>query len=125
YGRGYHSSTGTDMPDVSAGPVYVVSNAGQKQYALPGETDNIWTRNGAVAVARAQDTTTFQAITVDGDTLSYESVVTHVRDGGEATAQVGDTLDAFTITKRADGAKWVTEQGAEVPDESVDPVNTG
>ncbi|RLV56759.1 LPXTG cell wall anchor domain-containing protein [Aeromicrobium phragmitis] len=123
YGRGFHTSTETDMSGVTAGPVYVVSNAGQKQYTLPSETDNIWTRNGAVAVKRAQDTSTYQAIRVDGDTLSYESVVTYTRPGGAATTQVGDTLDSFTITKRDDGAKWVTEQGVDVPDESVEPVN--
>ncbi|WBU37260.1 GH92 family glycosyl hydrolase [Homoserinibacter sp. YIM 151385] len=123
YGRGHHSSTATGMPGVTAGPVYVVSNAGQKQYTLPSADDNIWTRNGAVAVQRAQDTSTFQSIRVDGDTLSYESVVTYTRPGGAASTQAGDTLDRFTITKRADGAKWVTEAGVEVPDASTPPVN--
>ncbi|WP_205855666.1 metallophosphoesterase, partial [Phytoactinopolyspora endophytica] len=122
YGRGYHGSTGTDMDGVSAGPVYIIANAGQKQYEMSGD-DNVWTQNGALPVVRAQDTTTFQSIRVDGDTLAYESVVTHVRDGGEAYAEVGETLDAFTITKRDDGAKWVVEDGIETPDESVDPVN--
>ncbi|NED99772.1 GH92 family glycosyl hydrolase [Phytoactinopolyspora halotolerans] len=122
YGRGYHGSTGSDMEGVTAGPVYVVANAGQKQYTLTGE-DNVWTQNGAVPVVRAQDTSTYQAITVDDDTLTFESVVTHTRDGGAAESEVGDVLDSFTITKRDDGAKWVTEAGAEVPDETVDPVN--
>lgn len=66
YGRGYHSSTATDTPGVSAGPVYVVSNAGEKMYTLPSATDNIWTRNGAEAVTREQDTATVQGISVDG-----------------------------------------------------------
>ncbi len=123
YGRGYHGSTGTDLPGVSAGPVYVVSNAGQKQYTLPAGDDHIWNRNGATAVVRAQDTSTYQAISVDGDTLSYSSVVTYTRPGGAATVAVGDELDAFTITKRADGAKWVTEQGTAVPGPEVAPVN--
>jgi predicted alpha-1,2-mannosidase len=123
YGRGYHQSTGTDMAGVTAGPVYVVANAGQKQYAPAPETDNVWTQNGGVPVKRAADTSTYQAITVDGDTLTYESVVTYTAEGGLATAKVGDTLDSFTITQRDNGAKWVTETGVAVPDETVEPVN--
>ncbi|GMA33397.1 GH92 family glycosyl hydrolase [Litorihabitans aurantiacus] len=123
YGRGFSSSTATGIDGVSAGPVYVVSNAGAKQYTLPSASDNIWTRNNATAVVRAQDTSTFQKITVDGDTLTYSSVVTHVRPGGAATVAVGDELDSFTITQREDGAKWVTEKGVAVPGPEVGPVN--
>ncbi len=123
YGRGHSGSTKTGIDGVTAGPVYVVSNAGQKQYTLPSATDNIWTRNNATAVVRAQDTSTFQKIRVDGDTLKYEAVVTYARSGGSATKAVGDTLDSFTITKRDDGAKWVTEAGVPVPGPEVEPVN--
>ncbi|PWD51455.1 alpha-mannosidase [Serinibacter arcticus] len=123
YGRGYSSSTATGMDGVTAGPVFVVSNAGQKHYTLPSATDNIWTRNNATAVVRAQDTATFQKITVDGDTLEYTSVVTQNRPGGSASVAVGEELDSFTITKREDGAKWVTEAGVAVPGPEVAPVN--
>lgn len=124
YGRGHHLSTATDLEGVSAGPVYVVANAGEKMYTVSPPDDNIWTRNGAELVRQAQDTATYSAIRVDGDTLTYEAVATYTRPGGAAPIEVGETLDSFTITKRDDGAKWVTEDGVSVPDASVAPVNT-
>lgn len=117
YGRGVMNRNLTDRPGVATGPVYVVANAGQKQYRLSPDNDNVWNRNGATAQVRAQDTSSFQKIEVAGDTLRYESVVTYVE--GESTHQVGDTLDAFTITKHDNGAKWVTDAGVAVPGPEV------
>ncbi|RPF22328.1 GH92 family glycosyl hydrolase [Myceligenerans xiligouense] len=118
YGRGYHTMDITETEGVTTGPVYAISNGGRKQYVL-NRGESVWEANGAVAVKQAQDVSAYQAITVDGDTLRYESVATYVVPGGESPVEVGETLDAFTITKYDSGAKWVTEPGIEIPDESV------
>ncbi|MDG4797072.1 GH92 family glycosyl hydrolase [Micromonospora sp. WMMD1082] len=120
YGRGHHDSSATASAGITAGPVYVVSNGGRKQYRL-NLADSVWERNNAVTVRRAQDVSAYQAITVDGGTLRYESVATYTVAGGESPVRVGETLDAFTITKYDTGAKWVTEEGTEVPGPSVPP----
>jgi predicted alpha-1,2-mannosidase len=119
YGRGSMDRHRTATPGVSTGPVYVVANAGQKQYRAAPDADNVWTRNRATPVVKAQDTSTFQRIAVDGDTLRYESVVTYVEAGGQAPKAPGETLDSFTITRYDDGAKWVTEAGVVVPGDEV------
>ncbi|MBM6403416.1 GH92 family glycosyl hydrolase [Phycicoccus sp. CSK15P-2] len=119
YGRGHMNRNETATPGLTTGPVYVNADGGSKMYQLSPEDDNVWTRNNAEAVRRAQDTSTYQAIHVDGDTLRYESVVTYVRPGGEAYTEVGDVLDSFTVTKYDDGAKWVAEAGVEVPGDEV------
>ncbi|GAB4083831.1 hypothetical protein GCM10028784_04610 [Myceligenerans cantabricum] len=118
YGRGYHTMDITETEGVTTGPVYAISNGGRKQYAL-NRGESVWEANGAVAVKQAQDVSAYQAVRVDGDTLHYESVATYVVPGGESPVGVGETLDEFTITKYDSGAKWVTEPGVEIPDESV------
>lgn len=123
YTRGYQQSTATSMNGVTAGPVYVLANSGQKLYPLSPAESNTWTRNGAVPVKRAQGVASYQSVKVDGDTLSFKSVVTFTGSGAAAGTNVGDTLDEFTITKRDDGAKWVTEPGVAVPGPEVPPVN--
>ncbi|MEE6295662.1 fibronectin type III domain-containing protein [Georgenia wangjunii] len=128
YARGYVSSDATTTPGITTGPVYAVSVAGPKYYDQQPEDDNVWTRNGATQVVRAGQTSTFQGITVSGGTLRYESYVAAKWDGDEASTTdvpVGGLLDSFTITKRDDGTKWVTEDGVDVPapGEGPDPVN--
>ncbi len=92
----------------STGPVYVVSNAGSKHYDLAGPTGNNWDTNGARRVVGAEGVSTFQSIEVSADRLVYRSTVAHARDGGSPQgAIVGDTLDAFTISKDSNGAKRV------------------
>jgi hypothetical protein len=118
YGRGFHSQNATERAGVSTGPVYIVANSGEKQYALQGDP-NVWTKNGATLMASYADTSTYQAISVDGDTLSYKSVATWARAGGNSPFVPGDTVDEFTITKYDSGAKWVTEAGVAAPAESV------
>ncbi len=123
YVRGYHNSDDTELDGVTSGPVYAISNGGSKVYPMTPDDDNNFTRNNATMVTRGTDLAAYQAIRVDGDTLRYTSVVTWNRDGGTAPAGVGETLDEFTITKRPDGAKWVTEAGMPVPGADVAPVN--
>ncbi|WP_253194488.1 GH92 family glycosyl hydrolase [Streptomyces sp. MP131-18] len=126
YGRGHLVADETDTPGLTTGPVFVVANAGSKFYDIQPEDDNVWTRNGATQDARAQQTSTYQAITVDGDTLNYRSVIAHKGDERAVPGEIGDTLDTFTITEYDDGTKWVTEAGVEIPaDESGDPEGPG
>ncbi|ARQ71994.1 GH92 family glycosyl hydrolase [Streptomyces marincola] len=125
YGRGHMTEDETATPGLTTGPVYVVSNAGAKHYEIQPEDDNVWTRNGARQDARAQQTSTYQAITVDGDTLSYQSVITHKGDDRAAPGEIGDTLDSFTITEYDDGTKWVANAGVEVPPAPGEPGDPG
>ncbi|WP_259453160.1 GH92 family glycosyl hydrolase [Streptomyces ginkgonis] len=121
YTRGYVNDDATDTPGLTTGPVYVVADAGSKFYDLQPADDNVWTRNGATQVARAQQTSTYQAITVDGESLSYRSVIAHKGDDRAAPGEIGDTLDSFTVTRFADGTKWVTEDGVTPPERPEDP----
>jgi predicted alpha-1,2-mannosidase len=118
YGRGFHTQNATGREGVSTGPVYVVANSGEKQYALQGDP-NVWTKNGAQLMASYADTSTYQSISVDGDVLKYKSVATWARAGGNSPFTPGDTVDEFAITKYGSGAKWVTEAGVAAPAESV------
>ncbi|MFF3031363.1 metallophosphoesterase [Streptomyces rubiginosohelvolus] len=116
YARGYVNADATDTPGVTTGPVYAVAMAGPKYYELSPADDNVWTRNGATQVARAAHTSTFQGITVSKDTIRYEAVIGAKWDDRSTTdKEVGETLDAFTITKNDDGVKYVTEDGVAVP----------
>jgi predicted alpha-1,2-mannosidase len=118
YARGSHTQNATDRPGVSTGPVYVVANAGEKQYTLQGDP-NVWTKNGAKVEKSFADTSTYQSISVDGDQLKYKSVATWAREGGKSPFKPGDTVDEFAITKYDTGAKWVTEAGVEAPGKDV------
>lgn len=118
YGRGFHNQNATSRDGVSTGPVYVVANSGEKQYALQGDP-NVWTKNGAKLMKSYADTSTYQSIKVDGDQLKYKSVATWARAGGKSPFVPGDTVDEFTITKYDSGAKWVTEPGVTVPGKDV------
>ncbi|RBL82342.1 alpha-mannosidase, partial [Streptomyces cavourensis] len=116
YARGYVDADATDTPGVTTGPVYAVAMSGPKYYELSPADDNVWTRNGATQVARAAHTSTFQGITVTKDTIRYESVVAAKWDDRSTTdKEVGEVLDAFTITKSDAGVKYVTEDGVSVP----------
>ncbi|MFW2512369.1 fibronectin type III domain-containing protein [Demequina sp. SO4-13] len=119
YARGHMVDDQTDVDGVTSGPVYAVSVSGPKYYEMQPEDANVWTANGATQVVRAGHTSTFQGITVDGDTLTYESVV--ARKGAESTTslEIGDTLDAFSITKYDDGTKCVMEDGVAAPGPGV------
>jgi hypothetical protein len=109
YSRGFRTANG---------PAYVVSVLGPKYYDLTSETDNDWVANGAVRVAAAQETSTFQAICMNGDRLTYESIVAAKGERSSTTKQVGETLDAFTID-RSGPRKRVIEGGRCAPSETA------
>lgn len=124
YARGFVNADATETPGITTGPVYAVSVAGPKYYDQQPEDDNVWTRNGATQVVRAGHTSTFQGITVSGNTLRYESIVAAKWDGDEESTTdvpVGGVLDAFTITKYDDGSKYVTEDGVAIPGPGAGP----
>lgn len=95
YGRGNLVANRTADPAVQTGPVYVVSVTGPKMYDV---SDRNWTANGAEARVQVGNTQTYQVVEVDGGELSYESRTLD-----------GTLVDAFTITKDADGDKRVTD----------------
>ncbi len=114
YARGFKNSDATGTPGITTGPVYAVSNSGAKHYTLAPADDNVWTRNGATQVKRGQGVTTYQVISVNGDTVTYRSYVVEKTATSPQPEQVGDLFDTFTITKRG-GVKHVTEAGVEPP----------
>ncbi|RKT55701.1 purple acid phosphatase family protein [Saccharothrix australiensis] len=114
YARGYNNTNATDAPGTTNGPVYAVSNSGAKHYTLAPAGDNVWTRNGATQVKRGQGVTTYQVVSVNGDTVTYRSYVAEKKADSPEPEQVGDLFDSFTITKRG-GVKHVTEAGVEPP----------
>jgi hypothetical protein len=108
YARGHLTENETG-PGTHVGPTYVVAVAGSKYYDLAPADDNVWTRNGATrAVAHAQ-TSTYQAIDVTRDRLVYRSVIAAKGEASTSRRGVGDLLDAFTITRGADGVEVVEE----------------
>ncbi len=93
YARGNLTANRTGDPRVHTGPVYAVAVTGTKMYDV--STAN-WTRNGAEARVQVADTSTFQAVEVDGSRLRYT-----------ARTADGTVVDSFTIDK-SDG-KRVTD----------------
>lgn len=118
YARGYANTDATTQEGITTGPVYAVSVSGPKYYEQQPADNNVWTQNDATQVVRAGHTSTFQGIRVTDDQLRYESIVAAKWDDESTTTkEVGETLDAFTITKYDDGTKWVTEDGVAIPAE--------
>jgi hypothetical protein len=109
YSRGHMTDNGTGRPGESTGPVYVVSVSGPKFYETTPAASNNWTQNGATRVAAFQETSTFQQIRFERDRLRYRAIVAAVGEASDSPVGVGETLDAFTITKDADGRKLVRE----------------
>lgn len=106
YARGH--LTENENPDGSVtGPVYTVAVGGSKYYEPSAEGDNNWTDNDATRVVSHGETSTFQAITVTDDTLTYRAVVGAEGEAGTAPGGIGSTIDAFTITRDAAGATRV------------------
>lgn len=95
YGRGNPVADRTADPAVQTGPVHVVSVTGP---TMDDVSDRNWTANGAEARVQVGNTQTYQVVEVDGGELSYESRTLD-----------GTLVDAFTITKDADGGKRVTD----------------
>ncbi|MCW2289309.1 beta-galactosidase-like protein [Leucobacter luti] len=115
YGRGFVNETATDVPGITSGPVYAVSNSGAKHYDLAPEKDNVWTNNGATQVLRGEGVTTYQVVDVSSDQLVYRSYLAEKTANSTTDKAVGDLYDEFTITKYATGAKYVTEAGVDIP----------
>ncbi|MEU4807171.1 metallophosphoesterase family protein [Actinosynnema sp. NPDC023587] len=114
YARGFKNTDATDTPGLTKGPVYAVSNSGAKHYTLAPADNNVWTQNGATQVRRGQGVTTYQVVSVNGDTVTYRSYVAEKTANSPEPEKVGDLYDTFTITKRG-GVKHVTEAGVEPP----------
>ncbi|CCH29593.1 metallophosphoesterase family protein [Actinosynnema sp. NPDC047251] len=114
YARGFKNSDASGTPGITNGPVYAVSNSGAKHYTLAPVDNNVWTQNGATQVRRGQGITTYQVISVNGDTVTYRSYVAEKIASSPEPEKVGDLYDTFTITKRG-GVKHVTEAGIEPP----------
>ena len=100
-GHDHSYARGSRTPD---GPVFAVSVSGPKYYEV---TDVDWVLNKATRTVWAAATSTYQVITIAGDTLSYRAVVTHRGAGSTSPFGPGGVLDQFTIEKAADGEKVV------------------
>lgn len=93
YARGYVTKGAT---------MFAISTSGPKFYP---SSDEDWVDHGATRVAGVAETATFQQIRFVGEELRYRSIVAYKGAGTSTALAVGDTLDEFTITKRADGSK--------------------
>ena len=112
YARGFNNDDMTQTPGITTGPVYAVANSGGKYYSLASDAANVWTNNNATQVKRGANVSTYQVISVDGGTLTYESYV--AAKNGNVPEEIGSLYDSFTITKTPSG-KFVTEAGIEPP----------
>ncbi|MEH6681258.1 MAG: metallophosphoesterase family protein [Sediminicola sp.] len=96
YARGTANNIGTGVTqrDDLTGTVYVVSVSGGKMYDYrPNWDDYDATRN-----RMGENTQLFQAITVDGDKLAFESYTA-----------TGELYDAFTLIKNDDGPNTILD----------------
>lgn len=95
YARGYL---------IPGGTMFAISDSGPKFYP---SSDEDWVDQGATQVVAAAKTSTFQQIRFVGNDLRYRAVIAYKAKGSTTHLAVGDTLDEFTITKRADGSKTI------------------
>ena len=100
-GHDHSYARGSRTPN---GPVFAVSVSGPKYYEV---TDADWTLNGASRTVWAAGTSTYQVITIAGDTMTYKAVVTDRGKGSTSPFGPGGVLDQFTIVKGAKGEKVV------------------
>ncbi len=96
-GHDHSYARGSRKPN---GPVFAVSVSGPKYYEV---TDADWTLNRATRAVWAAATSTYQVITITGDTLAYKAVVSHRGAGSTSPFGPGGVLDEFTIVKSAGG----------------------
>ncbi|HEY4577517.1 MAG TPA: metallophosphoesterase family protein [Yaniella sp.] len=109
YARGFLDDDATGNEGVTDGPVFAVSNSGPKYYNLANDASNVWLNNGATQVTKYQHTTLTTGIRVTPETLEYEAIATQFGSNPNFDGEIGDTADAFTITKNDNGTKSVTE----------------
>ncbi len=100
-GHDHSYARGSRKPN---GPVFAVSVSGPKYYDV---TDADWALNGATRTVWAAATSTYQVITIAGDTLTYKAVVTDRGKGSTSPFGPGGVLDQFTIVKGPKGEKVV------------------
>ncbi len=100
-GHDHSYARGSRKPN---GPVFAVSVSGPKYYEV---TDADWALNRATRSVWAAATSTYQVITVTGDTLAYKAVVSHRGAGSTSPFGPGGVLDQFEIVKSAAGGKVV------------------
>ncbi len=92
-GHDHSYARGSRTPN---GPVFAVSVSGPKYYEV---TDVDWVLNRARRTVWAAATSTYQVITISGDTLAYRAVVSHRGKGSTSPFGPGGVLDQFTIVK--------------------------
>jgi len=90
YARGRNLPGGTNVREIAAGTVYVVSVSGPKMYSL---TSDRWMDRGA------ENTQLFQVISIDGNTLQYR-----------ASTATGELYDAFDLLKQKGMPNRLTER---------------
>lgn len=109
YARGFLDEDVTSNDGVTDGPVFAVTNSGPKYYNLANDASNVWLNNGATQVTKYQHTTLSSGIRITPETLEYEAIATQFGSNPNFDGEIGDTADAFTITKNNNGSKSVTE----------------
>lgn len=103
YARGHKTANVVD--GVNTGPVYMVATAGSKFYETSADNPS-WSGQGAERAVWAQQTSTFQKITVDACTMEVTAVITVEGDDrvtSNDAAGAGSVLDEFTIDKCGEG----------------------
>jgi len=98
-GRATEEQTGEQT-----GSVYVVSSGGGKMYNL-SRTEGWWEQWGAKQDRNAENTQLVQVITVEDDTLRYESYTA-----------TGDLYDAFDLVKNTLGSNTLVDRKSECID---------
>lgn len=99
YARGHRFDNEVDGENT--GPVYMVSSAGSKFYEAEPE-NAAWDNNGANRKVWAKGTATYAKTSVQGCTMTVDSVITHEGADNYTSTSIngaGRTMDSFTIDK--------------------------
>lgn len=83
------------------GTQYAIQVTSPKYYETTAAASNDWTKNNAVRVFKASQTSTYQVIDFGKSTLRYRAVVAAKGANSSTPLGIGKTLDEFTITKTA------------------------
>ncbi|MDO5030060.1 MAG: metallophosphoesterase family protein [Corynebacterium sp.] len=99
YARGHR--TDNEVNGENTGPVYMVSSSGSKFYEAEAE-NAAWDNNGANRKVWAKETATYAKTSVEGCTMTVNSVITHEGADSYTSNNIngpGQTMDSFTIDK--------------------------
>lgn len=99
YARGHRFDN--EVNGENTGPVYMVSSSGSKFYEAESE-NAAWDKNGANRKVWAKETATYTKTSVQGCTMTVDSVITHEGANSYTSTNVngpGQTMDSFTIDK--------------------------